>query len=159
MSLGIYTKLAWRNVLRNKRRTFIAGTAIGIGLASMIYVDAAMIGMEVNMIDSATASFMGEGQIHHAEYREAFEVEKTILNLDDVNRRLEDDAEIQHFTPRAMAFGMISSPSNVGSVQMIGIDPATERNLSEIDEVMTDGTYFDGMIDDVRLYSRALRDA
>ena len=65
MSINIFSKLAWRNVLRNKRRTFIAGTAIGIGLASLIYVDAAMIGMEVNMIDSATASFMGEGQIHH----------------------------------------------------------------------------------------------
>lgn len=144
MSMNIFAKLAWRNVLRNKRRTFIAGTAIGIGLASLIYVDAAMIGMEINMIDSATASFMGEGQIHHAQYREAFEVEKTVLNLDEAHSRLENDAEIEHFTPRTMAFGMISSPSNTGSVQMIGIDPATEQHLSEIDDVMIEGAYFDG---------------
>ena len=144
MSLGIYTKLAWRNVLRNKRRTIIAGTAIGIGLAVLIFYDALLIGMEVNMIDSATGSFMGEGQIHHLEYREAFEVEKTILNLDEVKHRLETDQEVAHFTPRAMAFGMINSPSNTGSVQMVGIDPATERYLSEIDEVIIGGTYFDG---------------
>ena len=144
MSFKIFSKLAWRNVLRNKRRTFIAGTAIGIGLASLIYVDAAMIGMEINMIDSATASFMGEGQIHHLQYREAFEVEKTILNLDEVNHRLEADPEVAYFTPRAMAFGMISSPSNAGSVQMVGINPATERYLSEIDEVMVEGAYFEG---------------
>ena len=144
MTLGIYSKLAWRNVLRNKRRTFIAGAAIGIGLASLIYVDAAMIGMEANMIDSATASFMGEGQVHNQEYRDTFEVEKTILNLDEVNSRLEADPEVAHFTPRAMSFGMLSSPSNVGSVQMIGIDPATEQYLSEIDDVIVDGTYFDG---------------
>jgi ABC-type lipoprotein release transport system permease subunit len=144
MSFNIFAKLAWRNVLRNKRRTLIAGTAIGLGLASMIYVDAAMIGMEANMIDSATASFMGEGQIHHEQYREAFEVEKTILNLNEVNRRLEADAEVEYFTHRTMAFGMISSPSNTGSVQMIGIDPTTEQHLSEIDDVMLEGTYFDG---------------
>ena len=108
MTLGIYSKLAWRNVLRNKRRTFIAGAAIGIGLASLIYVDAAMIGMEANMIDSATASFMGEGQIHNQEYREAFEVEKTILNLDEVNSHLEADPEVAHYTPRTMSFGMHS---------------------------------------------------
>ncbi len=144
ISLNIFAKLAWRNVLRNKRRTFIAGTAIGIGLASMIYVDAAMIGMEANMIDSATASFMGEGQIHHEQYRDAFEVEKTILNLDEVNRRLEADVEVEHFTPRAMAFGMIASPSNSGSIQIVGVDPATEKFLSEIDDVMIEGSYFEG---------------
>ena len=60
----MYIKMAWRNILRNKRRTFIAGIAIGIGLASLIFTDALVIGMEKNMIYSATASFLGEGQIH-----------------------------------------------------------------------------------------------
>ena len=36
----ILIKLAWRNLFRNIRRTFIAGTAIGIGLAALIFVDA-----------------------------------------------------------------------------------------------------------------------
>ena len=79
--MRLYLKLAWRNLFRNKRRTFIAGTAIGIGLASLIYVDAIMIGMEENMIRSATASFLGEGQIHREGFRQTFEVEKTIANI------------------------------------------------------------------------------
>jgi ABC-type lipoprotein release transport system permease subunit len=141
---GIYAKLAWRNVLRNKRRTLIAGTAIGIGLAALIYVDALMLGMEVNMIDSATSSFMGQGQIHHEEYREAFDVEKTILHLSDVTERLDTDEVIQHYTPRTMSLGMLGSPSNAGAVQMIGVDPATEIYLSEIDDVMVEGTYLEG---------------
>jgi len=144
---GIYAKLAWRNVLRNKRRTLIAGTAIGIGLASLIYVDALMLGMEANMIDSATSSFMGEGQIHHEEYRESFDVEKTILHLSDVTDRLDADEVVEHYTKRTMSFGMLGSPSNAGAVQMIGVNPSTERYLSEIDDVIVEGTYFES--DDV----------
>ncbi len=51
--MWFYIKLAWRNILRNKRRTIIAGLAIGIGLAAMIFSDAFMIGMKNNMIKSA----------------------------------------------------------------------------------------------------------
>ena len=46
----ILIKLAWRNIFRNKRRTLIAATAIGIGLAALIFVDALMIGMSENMV-------------------------------------------------------------------------------------------------------------
>jgi ABC-type lipoprotein release transport system permease subunit len=48
--MRLYLKLAVRNLFRNKRRTFIAGSAIGIGLAALIFTDAFMIGMEQNMV-------------------------------------------------------------------------------------------------------------
>jgi len=142
--MRLYLKLAWRNLFRNKRRTFIAGTAIGIGLASLIFVDAIIIGMEQNMIRSATASFLGEGQIHRNGFQETFEVEKTIANLDQVTARLEREAIVSHFTLRTLSFSMISSPANVSAVSMVGIEPATERHLSQIDEALIEGTYFDG---------------
>ena len=62
--MWLFAKLAWRNLFRNKRRTLIAGSAIGIGLASLIFIDALFIGMEEHMIRAATSSFAGEGQIH-----------------------------------------------------------------------------------------------
>ena len=74
----ILIKLAWRNLFRNTRRTFIAGTAIGIGLAALIFVDALWIGMEENMIRIATSSFLGDGQIHQEDFRQTQEVERTI---------------------------------------------------------------------------------
>ncbi|UCG61012.1 MAG: ABC transporter permease [Candidatus Zixiibacteriota bacterium] len=141
---GIYMKLAWRNVLRNKRRTFIAGIAIGVGLAALISMDALIIGMEKNMIKSATGSFMGEGQIHREDFRKAFEVERTIADLEQVVAGLEQEPLVENFTLRTLAFGMISSPANVSSVSMVGVDPSTEPYLSEIDDVMVEGSYFDG---------------
>jgi ABC-type lipoprotein release transport system permease subunit len=142
--MQLYLKLAVRNLLRNKRRSFIAGTAIGIGLAALIFTDALMVGMERNMIASATESFMGDGQIHRAGYRESFDVEKTINQRHEVISSLERETIVRHFSPRVFSFAMITSPSNVSSVSLVGIDPDKERYLSQVDEAVTSGSFFSG---------------
>jgi ABC-type lipoprotein release transport system permease subunit len=142
--MRLYLKLAVRNLFRNKRRSFIAGTAIGIGLAALIFTDAFIVGMEQNMIASATDSFLGEGQIHLAGYRESYDVEKTIADQAQVVDQLQHDPVVSHFSRRVMSFAMITSPSNVSSVSMVGIDPDQEHYLSQIDEAITSGSYFSG---------------
>ena len=142
--MAFYIKLAWRNLLRNKRRTFIAGTAIGIGLAALIFTDAFMIGMSDHLIHSGTASFLGEAQVHREGFRESLEVEQTIHDLDGVMRMLEASSIVEQFTPRVTAFAMISSPANNEGVSMIGVRPETERHLSQIDDAIVDGEYFAG---------------
>jgi len=140
----IYIKLAWRNIFRNKRRTFIAGLAIGIGLAALIYTDALIKGMEKNMIDSATSSFMGEGQIHAEGFREEYDVDKTVHDAAAVIDSLKADPKVKNYAPRVMTLSMATSPANVSAVTMVGIDPKLEKNLSEIDDVMQEGAYLDG---------------
>lgn len=135
-------KLAWRNIFRNKRRSFIAGTAMGLGLASLIFVDALIIGMRDNMIHSATSSFLGEGQIHAEEYLTSRAVADTIHQLHQVTRQLQQETIVEHFTIRVLSRAMINSAANVSSVQMVGVRPSTERYLSQVDDAMTKGTFF-----------------
>lgn len=137
-----YIKLAWRNIFRNKRRTIIAGIAIGIGLASMIFTDALMIGMIDSMIRSVTSSFIGDGQIHGQDFRLTQDVEKTINNLDEVVAALQNELAVEHFSLRTSTFGMITSPANVSSVLFMGVDPKTEKALSQIDDAIQEGDYF-----------------
>lgn len=106
-------KLAWRNLFRNKRRSFIAGTAIGIGLASLIFVDALIIGIKNNMIRSATASFMGDAQIHAESFRQAQEVDKTIYKYEQLKTQLDEEEIIQHWAPRVTNLVMISSAADL----------------------------------------------
>jgi ABC-type lipoprotein release transport system permease subunit len=141
-AVWIYAKLAWRNLLRNKRRSLIAGTAIGIGLASLIFVDALVIGMERNMVESATSTFLGEGQIQRNGFRQTQQADLTISQLPWVVENLQREPVIKRFTLRAMTFGMISSPANFSSVELVGVNPPTEREVSEIDEALIKGRYF-----------------
>jgi len=139
----MFIKLAWRNIFRNKRRTAIASTVVAIGLASLIFVDALMIGMERDMIKSATESFMGEGQIHREGFQETYAVEKTIANLDSLTGRLAHEELVENFSVRVLSYAAISSPVNMRSVTMVGINPESEKHLSQIDDAMEKGSYFE----------------
>ena len=140
----ILIKLAWRNIFRNKRRTIIAATAIGIGLAALIFVDALMIGMADNMVRTATASFLGDAQIHRAGFRDVQEVSLTIQALDEITEGLAQEEIVEHFTQRTLAPGMITSPANVSAIALVGVHPPTEKFLSQIDDAITEGAYFEG---------------
>ena len=140
----ILVKLAWRNIFRNKRRTIIAATAISIGLAALIFVDAFMIGMRENMIRTATASFLGEAQIHREGFRDEQEVFLTVQALGSVTESLAKEESVAHFTQRTFASSMITSPANVSAINLVGIHPPTEKFLSLIDDAITEGVYFEG---------------
>ncbi len=139
--MWLHIKLAWRNVLRNTRRTIIAAIAIGVGLASMIFVDALTIGMEHNMVHSATASYMGHAQIHNRQFNETREATATITNLGSLLAKLREDTLVHYASPRVLGQGMISSPANMSAVQMVGVDPQRERHVSQIDEALVHGEY------------------
>lgn len=143
--LLILIKLAWKNILRNKRRTIIAATAISIGLAALIFVDAYMIGMKENMIKTATASFIGDAQIHSEGFRDEQEVTLTIQEVESITRKLAKESIVHYFTRRTYASGMIRSAANMNrGIILVGILPGTERFLSQIDDAIIEGNYFKG---------------
>ena len=130
--------------MRHKRRSIIAATAMGIGLAALIFADALWLGMERNMVKTATASFLGDGQIHREGFSDEQAVDLTINHLDAVVANLRRDGIVAHFTLRTFAFGMITSPATVAAVNLVGVEPSTERYLSQIDDAIIEGAYFGG---------------
>ena len=139
----ILIKLAWKNIFRNKRRTIIASTAIGIGLAALIFVDGLWLGMKRNMVQTATDSLLGDGQIHQQGFRDTRAVEMTVNELNEVVTTLSEEVLVEHFTQRVLAFGMITSPANVSAISVVGVQPPTERFLSQIDDAIVEGSYFE----------------
>ena len=140
----ILTKLAWKNIFRNKRRTIIASTAMGIGLAALIFVDAFWMGMEENMIKTATASFLGDAQIHREGFRDEREVSLTIQALEELTASLAKEPIVRHFTQRTLASGMITSSASVSAINLVGVNPPTEKFLSKVDDAIAEGVYFEG---------------
>lgn len=140
----LFVKLAWRNLFRNKRRTIIAGAAIALGLAALIFMDAFLIAEEAVMTNAATSSFLGEAQISHEEFRQKQMADLTIVDFPEIIERLGEDSLVAAFTPRTQAFGTVSSAADVRGISIFGVQPSTERDLSIIDECIVGGDYFDG---------------
>ncbi len=137
----VFVKMGWRNLFRNKRRTFLAGLAIGMGLAGLMVADAFMLGMSDNMIRAATETFTGHGQIHRTGFRKTHEVEKTISDRERIVSELRQQADVRAVTERTLSFSMITSPANVNSVLLFGIQPETEKEISKLDEALIKGEY------------------
>ncbi len=141
--MNIHLKAAWRNIFRNKRRTFITGTAIALGLAALIFTDALVKGTTDSLINTATGSFSGQAQIHAAGFRETQETSLVVAGADAVLARLAGDFRIKSFTPRTLNFAMASSASEVSPVLMIGIAPDSERRFSKTSQALIEGRFFE----------------
>jgi len=141
--MPLIVSLAWRNVLRNKRRTLLSGLAVGIGLASLMFVNSLLTGMLQGMIRTATDTFLGQGQIHARGFRETLDVEKTINHADEVMKGLSGEELLSAYSPRTVSYAMLSSAANVSSAVLYGIDPGRETPVSMLDEAIFQGKYLE----------------
>lgn len=139
--MGYYMKLAWRNIFRNRRRTFLTGLIIAIGLAMIMFTDGMVVGMKRNMVSSGTSSFLGDAQIHRKEFQESQDTELTINKVDTILKTLQDDPAVASFTTRVASFATVSSPADINSVLLYGIDPDREKPLSKMDDQLIKGSY------------------
>lgn len=138
----ILLKLAWKNIFRNKRRTFIASIAIGIGLAALIFLDALMIGMSDILAKTATDSFLGDAQIHFKDYRDTQDVSMTIQDVDKVTSMLAKETIVHNFSRRTYSTAMIMSSANTSAINLVGVNPPKEKHISQIDDRIIEGEYF-----------------
>lgn len=140
----IFVKLAWKNMFRNKRRTLIAGLALGAGLAAIIFYDALALGTLNNMIRIATSSFIGQAQVMQKDFRQTEDASLTVVDGPRILEEVRREPVIELCTPRTISLCMITSPANLSNVKLVGVDPATERHLTKVDESTTKGAFFDG---------------
>ena len=134
-------KLGFRNLLRNKKRSLLSSTAIGLGLASLICYDALMIGMMGNIITNVTQTFSAHIQIHHPNFQESRDSKLVINNSDKIIKKVQKDNSVFNYTTRVQALSMISSARNSKNLFFVGIDPVREKELSLFDESIIEGSY------------------
>lgn len=123
------TRLAWRNLWRNHRRTLIMLLAISIGVWAMIFMTALMRGMVDEMARDSINSLPGFVQIHHPEFRD----DPSIVNSleapgPELLTALKNPA-VASWTSRVRVPAMISSERNSRGVTLLGVDPAGEIAL------------------------------
>ena len=133
-------KLAFRNILRNRKRTLLTVLLISFSLTALIFTDGYVVGMGQNMVKSATRLFPGDAQIHHPNFLLAFE-SKYHFDPGNQVQALQNEPEVDAATARVISPGMLSSSANVLSVQVYGINPITEARVSKLASAIVSGKY------------------
>ena len=138
----MYLKLAWRNIWRNARRTAIILTAVVIGVWSMVLLGSLMRGIAVGMIKNGISTLTGHIQIHHKGYRNDPAIENRIADSTVVENALKQALpEGASWTARVRVYAVASNARHSSGVTLVGIDPASEANVSFIGTAVSQGRY------------------
>ncbi len=137
-------KIAWRNLGRNRKRTFLALAAIALGQFTMVFVNCMMAGMFGEILDTITGPMVGHVQVHHPAWREERALDLYIEDIDRVRARVARLPGVESVFPRVFAGALAATggvdgrPSDAEVAIIVGVDIAAESGkggfLEEIEE-------------------------
>ena len=106
---GIVTKLAWRNVWRNKRRTILTLLTIVVGCAMIIFMNALAKGGHDQMIEDAVGLNTGHIQIHEKGFWENQTIDYALKASPEILRAVTSDKRIAGYSIRVITGGLLSN--------------------------------------------------
>jgi ABC-type lipoprotein release transport system permease subunit len=144
LPIGAMTRLAWRNLWRNHRRTVIMLLAISVGVWAMIFMTALMRGMVDEMVKDGIDSLPGHVQIHAAAYRDDPSIDNSMQAPSGRLLGALNDPAVVAWTSRVRVPAMISSEYDNRGVTLLGVDPGKEIELGFDHGSITEGRFLDG---------------
>jgi len=124
-------KMAWRDLGRNRRRTFFSMLALAVGLALLIFMASFVAGEMRGALQSSIKLQSGHLQVRAASYNEdktSLAWEDLIENPDALAAQIAARPEVQVATPRLYATGIVVTGDTSTGVRVLGIDPTSAAN-------------------------------
>jgi len=141
--MQLFSRIAWRNVMRNRRRTLITLAAISSGLAAIILFFGLSNGFHDQWITNSVRVYTGHIVIFAEEYRDERNLNRKIENSDDLIIWLDGMPGVETATPRIHINGLVSTARNSAMALVRGINPARETRIAGLRERIVEGSYLD----------------
>jgi len=138
---AVLFRLAWRNLWRNHRRTFIMLGAIGVGVWAMIFMTALTRGMVDQMIIDSIGVLPGHVQMHDPDYQDDPSISNRISFSDADLAEKFGAADFRAWASRVRVPAIITSERESRGVTLLGIDPDAEREISFFNYDEVDGRF------------------
>ncbi|MFZ1082664.1 MAG: ABC transporter permease [Candidatus Kryptoniota bacterium] len=135
------SKIAWRNLLRNKRRSLILTVSILVGVLALVMARAFARGFMEQMLINQIGTDVGYIQIHKADYQADPGIDNSISSPDQIRTILNNDSTTIRYSERLRTYGLISSAYNSAGIAIVGIIPAEEGKVTSISQYIVDGQY------------------
>lgn len=137
--------VSWRNIWRNRTRSLVIITAIALGVFAGVYTIAFMLGWVNQRIESVINTEISHIQVHQAQYLETYEVHDFIPDVKSLQNEILKNPEVKAVSSRVIATCMIASAETGAGVQLVGIDPENEKQVTNLYTKVVDGAYFEGV--------------
>ena len=124
-------KMSFRDLGRNRRRSFFSALAVSVGLAILMLMASVVNGEMGSAIQGAIILETGHIQVRAASYdqnKSSLKWEDLVVNPDQIASQISALPQVKAATPRLFASGFISAGNQSAGARIYGIDPASAAN-------------------------------
>ena len=136
-------KLAFRNMLRQRRRSLLTALSITGGYMLFVFSFSLLEGSWSNVVDIFTLDRTGHMQIHKGNYAERPRIHKTIQDRSRVEAVLASHRDVVGWAPRVHSAALAWGNEKTSPAQIVGMDPMREPDVTRIRDKVTAGKYLD----------------
>lgn len=146
-NITLVMSLAWRNLWRHSRRTWLTVGAMVFCNALLVFAVSTQQGSYQSMIENSLNLFTGQLQVQHREYLAEPKLRFSIPAATALAAQLRESLRAAGAFPeltiatRASAFALASSDSRSFGLQISGVEPSREPSLSTLPGQITQGRY------------------
>ncbi|MEC7858418.1 MAG: FtsX-like permease family protein [Bacteroidota bacterium] len=158
MNIITLLKISWRNVWRSKLRSLVVILSVVFGILGGIIMIAMSYGLNEERMNNAVETYLSHIQIHNNLFREDYNIKHTINNLDNIENTLNEDERVVSYTKRIILNGMLSNSNGSYGIQIKGVNPETEKKVTNTHEKLIEGEYFNTRRDNTILVGKKLAD-
>jgi putative ABC transport system permease protein len=135
--------MAWRNVWRNKMRSFIIMASVAIGLFAGIFVLGLYEGMMHARVRTVIDTEVAHLQIHHPQFKDDYDPALILADQTRLTDVIKGIKSIRYKAHRSVTQGMLATTTTSAGVQVIGIVPELENTVSGMNKTIIDGGELD----------------
>ena len=139
--MNITLRLAWRNLWRHPRRTWLTIGAMVFSNALLVFMISIQFGMYELMINNTLQTFTGHLQVQAPGYKDELKMRQVVPNAAALAQRLRDETGLESISVRSGAFALLSSEDRSYGVQVFGVDPRYEAGVSTLPGLVREGRY------------------
>jgi ABC-type lipoprotein release transport system permease subunit len=139
-------RMAWRNLWRHKRRTWITVGAMVFSNLLLVFLISLQFGSYGMMIENTLSSYTGHLQIQHEDFEDKPRLRNSISDIRtyaaNIRQRLSSDGITDtDVAARGLAFALVSSEQRSYGLQLIGVEPEYEPEVSTLPGLVASGRY------------------
>jgi len=142
--LNLVLRLAWRNLWRHPKRTWLTTGAMMFSNTLLVFMISLEFGMYDLMIDNTLQLFTGHMQIQAPGYQDEQKMRQTVPEIVPLAESLRASLATDRVAARATGFSLVSSKDRTYGIAVVGVEPDYEARVSTVPGLIKAGRYLQG---------------
>jgi ABC-type lipoprotein release transport system permease subunit len=142
--VNLVLRLAWRNLWRQPRRTWLTTGAMVFSNVLLVFMISLQFGMYRLMIENSLQAFTGHMQVQARGYIDDKKMRQTVPDIVALAEELRSKLNSDAVAARGTAFALASSEDRSYGIAVFGVEPQFESRVSNIPGLVSEGRYLEG---------------